>query len=169
MCRGFTGSNHRDYSPSRSATLSYWRRLPTIYEATDVEMADAESDTNKRGTIARKEMETAHLLREFSPLNMKTSKKPKTVKERNVRCEVSLGKHGLIEAGASQFRQQVQDEWSYFLKTPYAEFFPENASASIMDSCFSLSRARKKQIAANNTELQAHQFSEIAAWLEFFG
>ena len=77
MCR-FTGSRHRDYSPSRSARTSYWRRLPTIYEATDVEMAK-ENESNERKKVKeleRNEMETEQVVGEnvFS-LSLKTKSK----------------------------------------------------------------------------------------------
>lgn len=167
MCR-FTGSKYKDYSPSRStAGVSYWQRLPTIYEATDVEMAE-ENDTIKNQDDSERNETEAEELRVLAP-PIKTGKKSKATREKNARCRVFFGKPGLIETDSSEIQQHLQEEWNYFLSTPYADFIPENMSASILDGCFSLPSAKKKQMKSINAELQAHQFSEIAAWLEFFG
>lgn len=168
MCR-FTGSKHRDYSPSRSATLNYWRRLPTIYEATDIEMAEEKGAIDAGEDQERSDMETEQpLVEKVSSTPLQKSQRSKTERVRNMRCKSSVGEPGLIVRGESQFLN-VQDEWSYLLRTPYADFFPANVNASILDGCFSLPSTKKKQVKSINAELQAHQFSEIAAWLEFFG
>lgn len=66
--------------------------------------------------------------------------------------------------------QQVKDELKYFLKTPYAEFFPENTGTSSLETCCLPDSARKKQSKISDTTgMQSDRFSEIAAWLEFFG
>lgn len=168
MCP-FTGSQHRGYSPSRSATRSYCRRLPTIFEATDVEMA-RESDANEEDKeLERKETDTEKLLgkRLLTP-PLKTSKKSKTVRQR---CKVSSREPSTTETNVPQL-QEVQDEWCYFLRTPYADFFPENITGSILDldaGFLSITSSKKKQIKSTQTDPDAHRLSEVAAWLEFFG
>lgn len=166
MCR-FTGLKHRDYSPSRSATMSYWRRLPTIYEATDVEMAE-EIEAGEKGE-QRHIIETEQLgeygLLPFS----KKSKRSKPRRQRNARCIVpSLIKPDFTEADASRSYQQIQDEWRHLLSTPYADFFPENMKSSFLDNGLTLS-SKKTQGKIQSKDAQAYKFSEISAWLEFFG
>lgn len=166
MCR-FTGLKHRDYSPSRSATISYWRRLPTIYEATDVEMAE-EIEAGEKGE-QRHVIETEQLgeygLLPFS----KKSKRSNPRRQRNARCIVpSLIKPDFTETDSSRSYQQIQNEWRHLLSTPYADFFPENMKSSFLDNSFSLS-SKKTQGKIQSKDAQAYKFSEISAWLEFFG
>ena len=164
MCR-FSGSRHRDYSPSRSARKCHWRRLPTIYEATDVEMAKENDVKGREKELERKEVETEQVLGENTlPPPLKTKSKSARKK-----CRVFLGKPDVVETNEAQF-QQFQDEWSFFLRTPYADFFQQNLGSSVKDAGFSSpADVKKKPIKSVNTELQVHQCSEIAAWLEFFG
>ena len=86
-----------------------------------------------------------------------------------MRYKICFGKSGVIETEATLF-QQVKDELKYFLKTPYAEFFPENTGTSSLETCCLPVSARKKQSKIFDTAgMQSDGFSEIAAWLEFFG
>lgn len=167
MCR-FTGSKHRDYSPSRSTTMSYWRRLPTIYEATDVEMAEE--------TAAGEKSEQQHVIEteqlgEYGimlPLTKK-NKRSKPRRQKNARCIVpSFIKSDFTEADASRSFQQIQDEWRHLLSTPYSDFFPQDMKSSFIDNSFTLS-SKKTLGKIPNKDAQACKFSEIAAWLEFFG
>lgn len=159
MCR-FTGLKHRDYSPSRSAAMSYWHRLPTIFEATDVEMAEEIEASEKKEQFHDIETEQ---LEEYGLLPL--SKKNKRSKPRgNARCIVPWStKPDFTETDASRSYQQIQDEWRLLLSTPYADFFPQNTKSS-----FSLS-SKKTQRKIPSKDTQACKFSEIAAWLEFFG
>lgn len=166
MCR-FTGLRHRDYSPSRSAKLTYWRRLPTIHEATDVEMAE-ENEANEKGE-QRHYTEAEQLgVNELSPLQLKKNKRSKPRRQRHAQCIVpSPIKPDFPKADPLRSYQQIQDEWSYFLKTPYADFFPENMDSPLLDNCFLLS-SKKTQEKRKSTDTQ-YKLSEISAWLEFFG
>lgn len=174
MCRGPYGFSHRDYSPSRSATLSYWRRLPTIFEATDIEMSTAENDavqTLVQENLEQDATDTARLLgeKEINRPPQKAAERDKTAKERRMRYEICFGKSGVIETEATLF-QQVKDELKHFLKTPYADFFPESTGTSILETRCLPDSARKKQSKISDTAgMQADRLSEIAAWLEFFG
>ena len=166
MCR-FTGLKHRDYSPSRSTTMSYWRRLPTIYEATDVEMAE-EIEASEKGE-QRHVIETEQL-GEYGLLPVtKKNKRSEPRRQRNARCIVpSFSKSDFIEKDASRSHQQIQDEWRHLLSTPYADFFPQNVESSFIDNNFT--RSRKRTLGKiSNKDAQACKFSEITAWLELFG
>lgn len=154
MCR-FTGSKHRDYSPSRSVKLTYWRRLPTIQEATDVEMAEEMEPSE----IGEKQLED----NVFSPI-LKKDKNSKPRKQRSGRYIIP----SLTKPDSSESYQQIQDGWSHFLRTPYADFLPETMSKSFIDNCYSLS-TKKTQVNIASTGAQAHTPQEIAAWLAFFG
>lgn len=166
MCR-FTGLKHRDYSPSRSKTMSYWRRLPTIYEATDVEMAEeveASEKSEQRHVIEKEQLGECGLL----PVTKK-NKRSKPRRQRNARCIVpSFIKSNFIEEDASRSHQQIQDEWRHLLSTPYADFFPQNIESSSIDNNFTLSRKRTLGKIPNK-DPQACKLNEITAWLEFFG
>lgn len=167
MCR-FTGQKHRYYSPSRSTKLSYWRRLPTIYEATDVEMAE-ENETGQREE-KRCNTEAEQLgVNGLLPL-LKKNKRSKPRRQGNARSIApSLIKTDFTEADSSRSYQQIQDEWSYLLRTPYADFFPETTNPSFLDSCFLLS-SKKTQAKLESTNNQTqYKLSELSAWLEFFG
>ena len=167
MCR-FTGLKYRDYSPSRSATMSYWRRLPTIYEATDVEMAE-EIEASEKGeqfhVIETEQLGEYGLL----PLSKK-NKRSKPRRQRNVRCLVpSFIKPDFTEADASRSYQQIQDEWRHlFSSKPYADSFPQKMKSSFVNNSSSLS-SKKTQTKIPSKDAQGCKFSEIAAWLEFFG
>lgn len=166
MCR-FTGSKHRDYSPSRSAKPSYWCRLPTIYEATDVEMSEENEACEK--AEKRHDTDVEQLgMNALSPLLKKKRSKPRS--QRNSRCIVPyLIKPDLTKADSSRSYQQIEDEWSYLLRTPYADFFPENMGSSFPDSCLLLS-SKKTPLKIESTDTQTqYKLSEISAWLEFFG
>ena len=168
MCR-FTGLKHRNYSPSRSTTMSYWRRLPTIYEATDVELAE-EIEASKKGE-ERHVIETEQLgeYAFLSPL-AKKNKRYKPRRQRNARCIVpSNSKPDFTEADSSRSYQQIRDEWRHLLSTPYAEFFPQNMKSSFADDSFTLSSTKKTLEKLPSKDAEACKFSEIAAWLEFFG
>ena len=175
MCRGPYGLSHRNYSPSRSVTLSYWRRLPTIFEATDIEMSTAEIDAGE--TLVKENLEqdttdAARLLgeKEINRPPQKAAERDKTAKEKSMRYKICFGKSGVIETAEATLFQQVKDELKYFLKTPYAEFFPENTGTSSLETCCLPDSARKKQSKIFDTAgMQSDGFSEIAAWLEFFG
>ena len=166
MCR-FTGSKHRDYSPSRSANPSYWCRLPTIYEATDVEMSEENEACEK--VEKRHDTDEEQLgINALSPLLKKKRSKPQ--RQRNARCIVpSLIKPDLTKADSSRSYMQIEDEWSYLLRTPYADFFPENMNSSFLDRCLLLP-SKKTQVKKESTDTQTqYKLSEISAWLEFFG
>jgi len=166
MCR-FTGLKHRDYSPSRSAAMSYWHRLPTIFEATDVEMAEEIEANEKKEQFH--DIETGEL-EEYGLLPLsKKNKRSKPRRQRNARCIVpSSIKPDFTETDASRSYQQIQDEWRLLLTTPYADFFPQNTKSFFLDKSFSLS-SKKTQRKIPSKDTQACKFSEIAAWLEFFG
>ena len=166
MCR-FTGLRHRDYSPSRSNTMSYWRRLPTIYEATDVEMAE-EIEASEKGE-QRHVIETEQL-GEYGLLPLtKKNKRSKPRRQSNAKCIVpSFIKSDFAEVDASRSYQQIQDEWRHLLSTPYADFFPQNMKSSPIANSFTLP-SKKTLGKIPRKDAQACKFSEIAAWLEFFG
>lgn len=175
MCRGPYGLSHRNYSPSRSVTLSYWRRLPTIFEATDNEMSTAEiraGETLVKENLEQDTTDAARLLgeKEINRPPQKAAERDKTAKEKSMRYKICFGKSGVIETAEATLFQQVKDELKYFLKTPYAEFFPENTGTSSLETCCLPDSARKKQSKISDTTgMQSDRFSEIAAWLEFFG
>lgn len=167
MCR-FIGSKHRDYSPSRSVKVSYWRRLPTIHEATVVEMAE-EIEISEKGE-KRHDIEAEQLGKNaLSPL-LKTNNRSKPRKQRKTLCNVaSLKTPDFVETGASRSYQQIQDEWSYLLRTPYADFLPESKNTSQQYNYFSLSTEKTEKTKVKVKSTDAYKLSEISAWLEFFG
>ena len=124
-----------------------------------------ENDANGReNELERNEVETEQVLGENAlspPLKTKS-------RSAGTKCRVYLGKPDVVGTNEAQF-QQFQDDWSYFLRTPYADFLQENLGSSVKDAGFSSPDVKKKPIKSINTELEAHQCSEIAAWLEFFG
>jgi len=148
--------------------MSYWRRLPTIYEATDVELAE-EIEASKKGE-QRHVIETEQLGEYgfMSPLTKK-NKRYKPRRQRNARCLVpSIIKPDITEADSSRSYHQIRDEWRHLLSTPYADFFPQNMKSSFTDDGFTLSSKRTLEKMPSK-DAQACKFSEIAAWLEFFG
>jgi len=89
--------------------------------------------------------------------------------KKNARCIVpSFIKPDFTEADASRSFQQIQDEWRHLLSTPYSDFFPQDMKSSFIDNSFTLS-SKKTLGKIPNRDAQACKFSEIAAWLEFFG
>ena len=147
--------------------MSYWRRLPTIYEATDVEMAE-EIEGSEKGE-QRHVIETEQLGEYVQLPVTKKNKLSKPKRQRNARCFVpSFIKSDFVEEDASRSYLQIQDEWRHLLSTPYADFFPQNMESSFIDNNFTLSRKRTLGKIPNK-DAQACKFSEITAWLELFG
>ena len=148
--------------------------MPTIFEATDIEMSTAENDaveTLVQENLEQDATDTARLLgeKEINRPPQKAAERDKTAKERRMRYKICFGKSGVIETEATLF-QQVKDELKHFLKTPYADFFPESTGTSILETRCLPDSARKKQSKIFDTAgMQADRLSEIAAWMEFFG
>ena len=178
MCR-FIGSKLKEYFPSRTSKSRCWRRLPTIFEVTAGEIAESTTDEEnysesiprqqrRPSTEAERTRVTEARGYELSArlLGKRRHIKKEDTKQNAMTAEVppSLSVNELIPVGY----KQIQDDWGFFLRTPYADFFPSTLNQSYTDKYFLTKRIEKKRQRVNS-EAQAYQLSEIAAWLKFFG